>query len=90
MKGLPTAMDTANALFHQVFRIYGLPEKIVSDRGPQFTSLAICNQLDINVSLKSGYHPKANKQVERLNQDIGRYLSLTAVGSSKNGVISMG
>ncbi|KAI2654625.1 Transposon Tf2-9 polyprotein [Labeo rohita] len=44
LKGLPTAMETALHLFHNVFRIYGLPEDI------------------------------ANGQVERLNQEIGRYL----------------
>ncbi|KAI2645252.1 Transposon Tf2-6 polyprotein [Labeo rohita] len=77
LKGLPSAMETALALFHNVFRIYGLPEDIVSDRGTQFTSQvwrAFCKQLDINVSLTSGYHPQANGQVERLNQEIGRYL----------------
>ncbi|KAL0163510.1 hypothetical protein M9458_039263 [Cirrhinus mrigala] len=58
------------ALFNHVFRVYGLPEDIVSDRGTQFTS----QQLDINVSLTSGYHPQSNGQVERLNQEIGRYL----------------
>jgi len=50
---------------------------IVSDRGIQFTSQvwkAFCKQLDINVSLTSGYHPQSNGQVERLNQEIGRYL----------------
>ncbi len=35
---LPTAFETAEALIQQVFRFYGLPEDIVSDRGPQFTS----------------------------------------------------
>ncbi|MGL4947539.1 MAG: integrase catalytic domain-containing protein, partial [Cetobacterium sp.] len=61
LKGLPTAMDTALALFNQVFRIYGLPEDIVSDRGTQFTSQVwrtFCKHLDINVSLTSGYHPQ--------------------------------
>ncbi len=75
-KGLPTAMETAQALFHHVFRVYGLPEDIVSDRGTEFTSQvrrAFCKQLDINVSLTSGYHHQANGQVERLNQEIGRY-----------------
>ncbi|KAK3516148.1 hypothetical protein QTP70_005401 [Hemibagrus guttatus] len=74
LKGLPTAMETAQSLFHQVFRVYGIPEDIVSDRGTQFTSQvwkAFCKQLDINVSLTSGYHPQSNGQVERLNQEIG-------------------
>ncbi len=51
---LPTAFETAEALLEHVFRFYGLPEDIVSDRGPQFTSRvwkAFCQQLNINVSL---------------------------------------
>ncbi|KAI2643996.1 Transposon Tf2-6 polyprotein [Labeo rohita] len=63
MKGLPTAMETALALFNHVFRVYGLPEDIVSDRGTQFTSQvwkAFCKQLDINISLTSGYHPQSS------------------------------
>lgn len=69
-------MDTALELFQHVFRICRIPEDIVSDRGPQFTSKvlqAFCKQLDINVTLTSGYHPKSNGQVERLNQEIRRY-----------------
>ncbi len=77
LKSLPTAMETAQALFHYVFRVYSLSEDIVSDRGTQFTSQvwrAFWQQLDINVSLTSGNHPQSNGQVERLNQEIGRYL----------------
>ncbi|KAK3574310.1 hypothetical protein QTP86_004341 [Hemibagrus guttatus] len=40
LKGLPTAMQSAEAMFNHVFRNFGLPEDIVSDRGPQFTSRA--------------------------------------------------
>ncbi|KAL0194547.1 hypothetical protein M9458_008119 [Cirrhinus mrigala] len=74
---LPTAWETAQILLHQVFRFYGLPEDIVSDRGPQFTSRvwrAFCSQLNINVSLTSGYHPQSNGQVERLNQELTKFL----------------
>lgn len=74
---LPTAFETAEVLMEQVFRFYGLPEDIVSDRGPQFTSRvwsAFCQQLNINVSLTSGYHPESNGQVERLNQELTRFL----------------
>ncbi|KAL0187811.1 hypothetical protein M9458_014910, partial [Cirrhinus mrigala] len=38
LKGLPTALETAEILFNHVFRYYGIPEDIVSDRGPQFIS----------------------------------------------------
>ncbi|KAI2665369.1 Transposon Tf2-9 polyprotein [Labeo rohita] len=74
---LPTAMETAELLCNWVFRFYGLPEDIVSDRGPQFSSrlwASFCRLLGINVSLTSGYHPQANGQVERLNQELSRFL----------------
>ncbi|KAK3547947.1 hypothetical protein QTP70_001320 [Hemibagrus guttatus] len=77
LKGLPMAMDTASAIFQHMFRNFGLPEDIMSDRGPQFTSRvwrSFCAQLGITVSLTSGYHPQSNGQVERLNQEIGRFL----------------
>ncbi|KAL0153965.1 hypothetical protein M9458_050722 [Cirrhinus mrigala] len=38
LKGLPTALETTEALFQHVFRNFGLPEDIVSDRGPLFIS----------------------------------------------------
>ncbi|KAI2663045.1 Transposon Tf2-6 polyprotein [Labeo rohita] len=62
---LPTAMETAEALCDSVFRFYGLPEDIVSDRGPQFSSRlwsSFFHLLGVNVSLTSGYHPEANGQ----------------------------
>lgn len=74
---LPTALQTAEALCNWVFRLYGLPEDIVSDRGPQFTSRVWSNffqQLSVNISLTSGYHPQSNGQTERLNQEITRFL----------------
>ncbi|KAL0154280.1 hypothetical protein M9458_050393 [Cirrhinus mrigala] len=33
LKGLPTALETADILFNHIFRYYGIPEDIVSDRG---------------------------------------------------------
>lgn len=35
---LPTAMETAEILFTHVFRNYGIPKDIVSDRDTQFIS----------------------------------------------------
>ncbi|KAI2649902.1 Transposon Tf2-8 polyprotein [Labeo rohita] len=74
---LPTAMETAEHLCNWVFRLYGLPENILSDRGPQFISrlwASFFGLLGVNVSLTSGYHPQANGQVERLNQELTRFL----------------
>ncbi|KAI2663199.1 Transposon Tf2-6 polyprotein [Labeo rohita] len=72
---LPSAMETAEALCNAVFRFYGLPEDIVSDRGPQFTSRlwsSFFRLLGVNVSLTSGYHPEANGQDRQ--GDWSRYL----------------
>ncbi|KAK3534997.1 hypothetical protein QTP70_001954 [Hemibagrus guttatus] len=77
LKGLPTAQQMADAMFAHVFRNFGLPEDIVLDRGPQFTSWmwrALCALLDIGVSLSLSHHPQSNGQAERLNQEIGRFL----------------
>lgn len=77
LKGLPTAFETAEHLFQSVFRHFGLPEEIVSDRGPQFIShvwKAFFKLLGISVNLSSGYHPQTNGQTERKIQELGRYL----------------
>ncbi|KAK3550712.1 hypothetical protein QTP70_003974 [Hemibagrus guttatus] len=60
LPGPPTALETAEYLFNHVFRYYGLPEDIVSDRGPQFTSRvwrAFFKRLGVTISLSSGYQP---------------------------------
>ncbi len=74
---LPTALETAEHLCNYVFRFYGLPEDIVSDRGPQFTSrlwAAFFKALEVNISLTSGYHPQSNGQADKLNQELVRFL----------------
>ncbi|KAI2660458.1 Transposon Tf2-9 polyprotein [Labeo rohita] len=74
---LPSAFETTEMLCNYVFRFYGLPKDIVSDRGPQFTSRvwsAFFGLLNINVSLTSDYHPQSNGQTERLNQELTRFL----------------
>ncbi|KAL0147003.1 hypothetical protein M9458_057527, partial [Cirrhinus mrigala] len=74
---LPTAMETVELMCNWFFRFYGLPEDIVSDRGPQFSSRLWSSffcLLGVNVSLTSGYHPQANGQAERLNQELTRFL----------------
>ncbi|KAL0186689.1 hypothetical protein M9458_018359, partial [Cirrhinus mrigala] len=77
LKGLPTALKTAEALFHHVFRHFGIPEDIISDRGPQFIYRVwrgFFHLLGVSLSLSSGYHPQTNYQPKRKVQENGRYL----------------
>uniref|UniRef100_A0A8C1LRZ5 Gypsy retrotransposon integrase-like protein 1 n=1 Tax=Cyprinus carpio TaxID=7962 RepID=A0A8C1LRZ5_CYPCA len=78
---LPSARETATIVLDHVFRIHGLPENVVSDRGPQFVSkfwAEFCRQLGATASLSSGYHPQTNGQAERANQDLERVLRCVA------------
>ncbi|KAL0172449.1 hypothetical protein M9458_032760, partial [Cirrhinus mrigala] len=77
LRGPPTALEAAEALFLHVFHNFGLPEDIMSDRGPQFISRVwrgFFRLLGVFVSLSSGYHPQTNGQTERKIQEIRRYL----------------
>uniref|UniRef100_A0A3B1JYM9 Gypsy retrotransposon integrase-like protein 1 n=1 Tax=Astyanax mexicanus TaxID=7994 RepID=A0A3B1JYM9_ASTMX len=76
---LPTALQTAQAIYTHIFRHYGVPEDILSDRGPQFTSRvwkSFFEHLGVHVSLTSGFHPTSNGQCERVNQELGKFLRL--------------
>ena len=68
---LPSAMDTALALYTHIFRHFGIPEDILSDRGAQFTSRvwrSFFEHLGVSISLTSGYHPQTNGQCEKIGR----------------------
>ena len=70
---LPSASEMADLLALHVVRLHGIPQDIVSDRGPQFISKvwqAFCEGIGATVSLSSGYHPQTNGQAERANQSM--------------------
>ena len=53
---LPSARETAELALHHVFRLHGLPTDVVSDWGPQFTSVfwrEFCSLVGASVSLSS-------------------------------------
>jgi transposase InsO family protein len=65
-----SADETAKLLVKHVFRYHGLPDKIISDRGPQFTSKVwghIFTILGIKLALSTSYHPQTDGQTERIN-----------------------
>jgi hypothetical protein len=72
-----TADGVAEIYFSKVFPLHGFPHKIISDRGPQFAARsmrAILKRLGIDSSLTTAYHPQANGQTERKNQEVEQYL----------------
>jgi hypothetical protein len=74
-----TADGVASIYFEQVFPLHGIPKKIISDRGPQFAARsmrALYKCLGIDAGLTTAYHPQANGQVERKNQEVEIYLKL--------------
>ncbi|KAL2095607.1 hypothetical protein ACEWY4_007755 [Coilia grayii] len=78
---LPSAKETTQAVQQHVFRLHGIPADVVSDRGPQFTSSfwkEFCRLLGATVSLTSGFHPQANGQSERANQELEKALRCMA------------
>ncbi len=74
-----TADGVASIYFEQVFPLHGIPKKIISDRGPQFAARSMCvlyKRLRIESGITMAYHPQANGQVERKNQEVEVYLCM--------------
>jgi hypothetical protein len=71
------SMGVANALRQQVFRHYGFPDYIISDRGPQFASKvmeSLAKSLGYERKLSTAYHPQTDGETERVNQELENYL----------------
>ena len=65
------AEQMAQLFITYVYRYFGPPESIVSDRGPQFVSAfwnAFCKILGIKLKLSTAYHPETDGQTEIMNQ----------------------
>jgi hypothetical protein len=74
-----TAEETAKLLLDNLYKRFGLPDKFISDRGPQFASKAfieLLKLLGIKSALSTAYHPQSDGTTERVNQEIEAYLSI--------------
>src|SRR6516164_945641 len=73
------ALETADALLRNVYRRFGLPDILISDRGPQFASRTFKEMgrlLGIELRMSTAYHPQTDGQTERLNQELETYLRI--------------
>ena len=68
-----TAADTARLFVQNIIRLHGVPDEIVTDRGPQFNSnfwKALTDLLGTKHKMSSAYHPQTDGQTERMNQTL--------------------
>ena len=81
---IPTTTETsslglAHLYLNQVWRLHGLPNTVISNRGPQFASTfmrELNNILGIQTKLSTAYHPQTDGQTERMNQELEQYLRM--------------
>ena len=73
------AAGVAALFFSKVFRRFGLYDKIISNRGPQFTSVfakELGRLLGYELTLSTAYHPQTDGEMERVNQEPKTYLRI--------------
>ena len=74
-----TAEGAARLFLHHVWKLHGLPKRVVSDHGPQFVALftkELYRLLGIRISSSTAWHPQTDGQTERVNQELDQFLCL--------------
>ncbi|CAI5476246.1 unnamed protein product [Closterium sp. Yama58-4] len=75
--GQVTAEEAATLFVDNVVRLHGVPDSIISDRDPRFTS-KFWKQLfalfGTRLAMSSAYHPETDGQTERVNQTLEQIL----------------
>ena len=72
-----TAEGLARLFRDNVWKLHGLLESVVSDRGPQFAAeltKELNRMLGIRTKLSKVYHPQTDGQTEWMNQELEQYL----------------
>jgi len=74
-----SAEGLAKLFRDNVWKLHGLPESIILDRGPQFTVglMRELNQiLGIESKISTAFYPQTDSQMERVNQELEQYLRM--------------
>ena len=73
------AIGAARLYYTHIWKLHGLPDDVLSDRGPQFVgefTRELYRLLGITLSASTAYHPQTDGQTERVNQELEIYLRL--------------
>jgi len=74
-----TAEGLARLFRDNVWKLHGLPESVILDRGPQFAvglTRELNKMLGIETKLSTAYHSETDGQIERTNQELEQYLRM--------------
>ena len=74
-----SAKGLARLFRDNVWKLHGLPESIILDRGPQFAvglMRELNRMLGIESKLSMEFHPQIDGQTERINQELEQYLRM--------------
>jgi hypothetical protein len=66
-----SAKETAALFLREVFRVFGMPQELITDRDPRFTGkffAEICRLLGVKQCLSTAYHPQSDGHTERMNR----------------------
>jgi len=64
---------------NNIWKLYGLPESMISDRRPQFAAgltKELNKMLGIKTKLSIVYYPQTDGQMKRTNQELEQYLRM--------------
>jgi hypothetical protein len=82
-----TGLGITQLYMDHIFKWFGLPTKVISNRDPRFTShfgRSLTHQLGINQNLSSAFHLQTDGISERKNQLIEQYLRLVTSASPED------
>lgn len=74
-----TSSQLAEIYRDEIWKLHGIPRRIISDRGPQFASEFMKNLLKgigSERALSTAYHPQTDGQTERINQEVEGFLRM--------------
>ena len=86
MEGI-TAEGLVRLFRDNVWRLHGLPESVVSDRGLQFAielTKELNRMLGIQTKLSTAFYPQTDGQTEHMNQKLEQYLRFFVDHRQKN------
>src|SRR3954471_2375260 len=68
-----SAEDIARLFFEKIVSRFGVPEILISDRDPRFTSKfwkSLWEYCQTKLALSTAYHPQMDRQTERVNRTL--------------------